>query len=112
MGASLVADHDEAMDEVLGCLLEVLGLRRMEPERVVRVVAVAVDGTEALEAVDTLVAEWPERPFSDLFLVAMLWGSRMLPSPFGEGNCVSLKSVEADSMLAWRSSKLTEGKKS
>jgi len=30
----------------------------------------------------------------------------------GEGNWVSLKSVEADSRLLWRSSKLTEGRKS
>jgi len=36
----------------------------------------------------------------------------MLPSPVGEGNCVNLNSVEADSMLVWRSSKLTEGRKS
>lgn len=112
MGASLVADQEDAMDDVLGCLLEVLGLRRMEPERVVRVVAVAADGTEVFEALEALVAVCPEGVFSDLFLVAMLCGSRMLPSPFGEGNCVSLKSVEADSMLACRSSKLTEGKKS
>jgi hypothetical protein len=37
---------------------------------------------------------------------------RMLPFPVGEGNWVSLKSVEAVSRLLWRSSKLTEGRKS
>jgi hypothetical protein len=36
----------------------------------------------------------------------------MLPVPVGEGNWVSVNSVDADSMLVWRSSKLTEGKKS
>lgn len=36
----------------------------------------------------------------------------MLPTPLGAGNCVSLKSVDADSILACRSSKLTEGRKS
>lgn len=43
---------------------------------------------------------------------ALALGSRMLPAPVGEGNWVSLKSVDADSILAWRSSKLTEGRKS
>lgn len=38
--------------------------------------------------------------------------SRMLPAPVGEGNWASLKSEDADSILAWRSSKLTEGRKS
>jgi hypothetical protein len=36
----------------------------------------------------------------------------MLPWPDGDGNWVNLNSVEADSRLLWRSSKLTEGKKS
>jgi hypothetical protein len=36
----------------------------------------------------------------------------MLPWPVGEGNWVSLKSVDADSKLLCRSSKLTEGRKS
>ncbi len=35
-----------------------------------------------------------------------------MPCPVGEGNWVSLKSVEADSRRLWRSSKLTEGRKS
>jgi len=30
---SRVAELEESMDEVLVCLLDVLGLRRMEPER-------------------------------------------------------------------------------
>lgn len=39
------ADHEEAIDEVLGCRLEVLGLRMMELERTGRVVvAVVVEG--------------------------------------------------------------------
>lgn len=37
---------------------------------------------------------------------------KMLPWPVGDGNWVSLKSVDADSRLLWRSSKLTEGRKS
>jgi hypothetical protein len=36
----------------------------------------------------------------------------MLPWPVGEGNCVSLKSVDADSRLLCRSSKLTDGRNS
>lgn len=105
-------DHEEPMDDVLGCLLDILVLLKIEPERVVRVAPVFVDGMEVLVAFDDLVAACPEGAFSCLFLVAMVWGSRMLPSPFGDGNCASLKSEEADSMLAWRSSRLTEGKKS
>jgi hypothetical protein len=38
--------------------------------------------------------------------------ANILPWPAGDGNCVSLKSVEADSKLLCKSSKLTEGKKS
>jgi hypothetical protein len=47
-----------------------------------------------------------------MLLSSAPWGSRMPPSPVGDGNWVSLKSVEADSILLCRSSKLTEGKKS
>jgi hypothetical protein len=36
----------------------------------------------------------------------------MLAWPTGDGKRDSLKSVEADSKLVWRSSKLTEGRKS
>jgi hypothetical protein len=45
-------------------------------------------------------------------LFTTLCDSRMLPCPVGEGNWESLKSVEADSRLLWRSSKLTDGRKS
>jgi hypothetical protein len=37
---------------------------------------------------------------------------RIVPWPVGDGNCVSLKSVEAVSRLLCRSSKLTEGRNS
>lgn len=48
----------------------------------------------------------------DFSFSAAICRSRMLPSPVGDGNWSSLKSVDADSMLACRSSKLTEGRKS
>lgn len=38
--------------------------------------------------------------------------SSILPCPVGIGNWVNLNSVEADSRLLWRSSKLTEGRNS
>lgn len=45
MRLSPEADHEEAIDEVLGCRLEVVGLPIMEVERAARVaVAVVTDG--------------------------------------------------------------------
>lgn len=88
------------MDDVLGCLLDVLDLRTMEPDRPFRFVA----GGMALLRI--------AGGFSGPFLADEDCESRMLPSPLGEGNWVSLKSDDADSILACRSSKLTEGRKS
>lgn len=95
----------DAVEAVLGCRLDVLGLRMMEPERAGRV------GGAMLRAA---VAGWAGGLgcWAMLAAVAMVRSARMLPWPVGEGNCVSLKSVEADSRLLWRSSKLTEGRKS
>lgn len=50
--------------------------------------------------------------FSDMLAFSVGFCSRMLPCPVGDGNWANLKSVEADSRLLWRSSKLTEGRKS
>jgi hypothetical protein len=47
-----------------------------------------------------------------LLLSSAPWASRLSPSPVEDGNWVSLKSVEAVSILLCRSSKLTDGKKS
>lgn len=107
---SPVADHDEAIDEVLGWRLEVLGLASIEPERPIRV----ADGAEGMEPRVPAAVVCVEPVLSGDVLVLCLAGlmSRMLPSPVGEGNCVNLKSVDADSILACKSSKLTEGRKS
>lgn len=96
----------DAVDALLCCLLDVLGLRMMDPERAGRV------GGAMLRAA---VAVWAGGLGCSTMLavvVVMVRSARMLPWPVGEGNCVSLKSVEADSRLLWRSSKLTEGRKS
>jgi hypothetical protein len=90
---------EAAAEAVLGCLLELLGLRRMEPDRPGRVV---IGGVE--------VALGP-LPLTGLVLSAIL--SRAPPrSAEGDGECVNFSSLEADSMLVCRSSKLTEGRKS
>lgn len=99
-------EEEEATDERLGCLLDVLGRRRREPDR---------DGRLAVGMAGRVVLPfWEPAPwaFSGILLSFKPWLSRMLPSPVGQGNCVSLNSVDADSRLLWRSSKLTEGKKS
>ena len=90
------------------CLLDVLGRRRREPDRVVLV----EEGGMATRVVPPL---WVTFDCSTTGLfggLTMPCASRMLPCPVGEGNWVSLKSVDADSRLLWRSSKLTEGRKS
>lgn len=112
------------------CRLLILGRRRM-PARVVRMAAeVPVDvevegramrvaGAEAeaeAEAEVEAVAETEAE--AELVLVletalalAAAWSLGAMESR-DAGNWVSLKSEEADSRLLWRSSKLTEGKKS
>ena len=90
------------MDDTLGWRLEVLGRRNIDPERLVLLA----------------VAEGPLPRGAALLCDMLVWSaffstlSRMLPSPAGEGNCVSLNSDEAESMLECRSSKLAEVKKS
>lgn len=106
VGASIGPDAPEMVEELLGCRLDVLGLRKIEPDLPGRF------------ATGGMPERAPPPPFcvapgrSAAFLSTMPRASRMLPSPVGEGNCVSLNSVEADSMLLCRSSKLTEGRKS
>jgi hypothetical protein len=89
-----------------GCLLELLGRRKSEPDRPGRVLGWAV--VRVVPPFEDEVA-WG---LGDMLLSSLLFVSRMPPSPVGDGNWVSLKSVEADSILLCRSSKLTEGKKS
>lgn len=98
------------MEDVLGWRLDVLGLRIMEPERPGRVVAVGME-PRWLAAAGCAGGGILSASVAGL-KAGLPLGSRMLPSPVGEGNWVNLKSVEADSMLACRSSKLTEGRKS
>jgi len=100
-------------------LLEVLGLRNIDPDlpgRVAVVVAVVVAMEAAEDCGMTTRVVFPLRvtlDFSGMLTESSIWlGSRMLPCPVGDGNWANLKSVEADSRLLWRSSKLTEGKKS
>jgi hypothetical protein len=100
----------------LGCLLEVLGLRRIEPERPGRL---TIGGLEP-----------PEKPAAcagldrSVILSSFVAGARApapapTPTPtavrssVGDGDSVvNFSSLEADSILVWRSSKLTEGRKS
>ena len=90
-------DHDEAIDDVLGCRPEGLGFPIMEPERPARVVVVVAEGTGPRLLPVAICAELVLS--EDLAAGLPLW-SRMLPVPVGEGNWVSLKSVDADSILA------------
>jgi hypothetical protein len=106
VGASTTPEDDETDDPLLTCLFDVLGLRSMDPDRAGRV----ADGGIATRVVPPL---WVTFGRSAIFsFSAIPLDSRMLPSPVGEGNWVSLKSVEADSRLLCRSSKLTDGRKS
>lgn len=90
----------------MGGLLEMLGLRRSDPDLDGRVV---VDCGMTTRVVPpfwvTFGRSWP-------VVVFMLLESRIFPCPVGDGNCASLKSVEPVSRLLWRSSKLTDGRKS
>jgi hypothetical protein len=94
-------------DVRLGCLLlELLGRRRMEPVRE-RVTGRGCTGTWLLVAFRVMSVR------STMLCAARpLPPPRMVPWPVGDGNWVSLKSVEADSKLLCRSSKLTEGRNS
>jgi len=98
----------DTVDEALGCLLDVLGRRRIEP------VLPGRDGGGGWTALRVLTAACVTPECSTMLPIAMFRSPppRMLPCPVGDGNCVSLKSVDADSRLLWRSSKLTEGRKS
>lgn len=104
MDASATDEGPEAVDEMLGCLLEVPGRPRMEPDLPVR-----VTGGGMLPRADEPFWAAFEAP---AILSVVLPTSRVVPCPVGIGNWVNLKSLEADSRLLWRSSKLTEGRKS
>jgi len=104
VGGSGAPELPDAVDDRLPWRLEVLGLLSIGAARVWRAAA----GGMATRVVPPLCVTLDGSPI----LPAMPWASRMLPWPVGEGNWVSLKSVEADSRLLWRSSKLTEGRKS
>lgn len=92
------------------CLVpDVLGRRSMEP-----LLDARVAGGCCWMATRVVPPLWVTLDRSTMVVMSGRFSSspRMLPCPFGEGNWVSLKSVEADSRLLWRSSKLTEGRKS
>jgi hypothetical protein len=95
------------VDEVLTCLPDVLGRRRMDPERPGRFDA---GGFEARDMLPGGCVPAVLSGCTDLAVAAC--ASDTGPSLGGAGNCVSLKSVDADSKLVWRSSKLTDGRKS
>jgi hypothetical protein len=97
------------MEEMLVWRLDVLGRWRMEPDLPGRFGAAA--GAPPTRPPPLVCADVGGLPVM-LLSAASPWGSRMLPWPVGEGKAVSLNSVEADSMLLWRSSKFTEGRKS
>jgi hypothetical protein len=95
------------VDDVLTCLPDVLGRRRMDPERPGRLDA---GGFEARDMLPGWCVPTVLSGCMDLLVAAC--ASDTWPSLGGAGNCVSLKSVDADSRLVWRSSKLTDGRKS
>lgn len=83
-----------------------LGRRSIEPDRPTRLVGAGMPTRlESVLCMELLV-------LSAIFSLVTPSDSRILPWPVGEGNWVNLKSVDADSKLLCRSSKLTEGKKS
>ena len=92
----------DAVEAVLGCLLEVLGLRRIEPDLPGRV------DVGGLEEPLLLVG----LGLSVILSLGIPEDPRMARSGVGDGECVNFSSLEADSMLVWRSSKLTDGRKS
>lgn len=110
VGGSNVPDDDDTMEDTLACLLDVPGCLSIEPDLLVRF---ADDGGGMLPLLPRgLVVFWDMLGLMGTLRSIRPSGSRILPSPDGNGNCVSLKSVEADSILVCRSSKLTEGRKS
>lgn len=103
----------DAVDAGAPGLLDVLGRRRIEPvlDRVTGGCWIATRVVPPLwvtfgrSTMTSTRSRW-------LWWLWWLWSSNILPWPVGEGNWVSLKSVEAVSKLLCRSSKLTEGRKS
>lgn len=91
-------DHDEAIDDVLGCRTDVLDLPIKELERPARVAVVVV--AEGMEPRLLPAVICAELVLSEDLATGLPLESRMLPAPVGEGNWVSLKSVDADSILA------------
>ena len=87
-------------------LPEMLGLRRSDPDLDGRVV---VDCGMTTRVVPPFWVTFGRSWIFDVFIVLV---SRILPCPAGDGNCASLYSVEPVSRLLWRSSKLTDGRKS
>lgn len=108
---SLVRDVVDAVEEMLVCLFDTLGLLNIGPTR-----------DRAACACESCCwpcwigarADAPARYVlgrSTILLFPKPCASKMLPSPVGDGNCVNSRSLEADSMLVWKSSKLTSGRK-
>lgn len=104
MGALLGAPELlDTVDDILGCLLDVLGRRKIDPLLDGRVGGGGWTETWGLPPWCVI------SPRSTILLGPC---STNPPWSLGGGNWVSLKSVEAVSKLLWRSSKLTEGRKS
>ena len=105
VGASAI----DAVEEMLFvfCLPVTLGLRRIDP------VLDRVGGGGGWMATRVLPPLWVTLDCCSTILLSTIpFASNILPWPVGDGNCVNLNSVDADSKLLWRSSKLTEGRKS
>lgn len=88
--------------------LALLGRLGIDPDLAILVEAWPWDCGGGMAA-RSLLPYWVMSVFSGLVEAIP---SSMLPWPVGDGNWVNLKSVEADSKLLCKSSKLTEGRKS
>lgn len=109
VGASVILEDTDIVEPLLTCRLDVLGLLSIELDLdgLVPMLGVGFGWAAEREVAPfwAVPEDWPA-------ILSGSFSSRMLPWPDGEGNWVSLNSVEADSRLLWRSSKLTEGKNS
>lgn len=97
----------DAVEAAEAGLPEVLGRRRMEPV-LDRVTGGCWIATRVVPPLWVTLGRSTIMSASSL----CLWSPNILPWPVGDGNSVSLNSVEAVSKLLWRSSKLTDGRKS
>lgn len=117
MAPSVRLDEDEMFDPMLACLWAKLGRENIGPDPdpacVGRLVGDAVFEFEVGGMATRVVAPLCVT-FGCWVAILSTRGSSLsiFPAPAGIGNCANLKSVEMDSRLLCKSSKLTEGRKS